>query len=197
MNIVTVKINGAEYNLKGDEREEYLHKVAGYVDKKISDVLKKNSRLSIGDASVLAALNIVDEKFKSDNHVEELKREVEDAKKGERVLQAQVDDLKKHIKNLEQFNAELQNKLESTKNGDYLREVEEDARRLRDELNILRETSNEYLLEKNKLKAENKDLKFQAQSSKYKIMDLQNKLIENQIDLVKIKKKDNPLLNVK
>lgn len=197
MNVVTVKINGSEYNLKGNEKEEYLHKVAGYVDKKIADILKKNKRLSIGDASVLAALNIVDEKFKGDEINEALKKEVEEAKKSERGLQAQVEDLKKHIKNLEEFNAELQNKLESTKNGDYLRQVEEEARRIRDELEILRETSKNHIREKNELKSENKELKFQIQSSKYKIMDLQNKLIENQIDLVKIKKKDNPLLNVK
>ena len=197
MNIVTVKINGSEYNLKGDEREEYLHKVAGYVDKKIADVLKKNKRLSLGDASVLAALNIVDEKFKGDENNQALKKEVEEAKKEEKGLQAQVEDLKKHIKNLEEFNTELQNKLESTKNGDYLKQVEEETRRIRDELEILRETSKSYLKEKNELKSENKELKFQVQSSKYKIMDLQNKLIENQIDLVKIKKKDNPLLNVK
>jgi cell division protein ZapA len=197
MNIVTVKINGSEYNLKGDEREEYLHKVAGYVDKKIADVLKKNNKLSIGDASVLAALNIVDEKFKSDNHNEDLKKEVEEAKKGEKGLQAQVDDLKKHIKNLEEFNAELQSKLESTKSGEYLNQIEEEARRMRDELDILKEASNNYIREKNELKSENKELKFQVQSSKYKMMDLQNRLIENQIDLVKIKKKENPLLNVK
>ncbi|MGY0372561.1 cell division protein ZapA [Clostridium sp. JNZ J1-5] len=197
MNIVTVKINGSEYNLKGDEKEEYLHKVAGYVDKKIADVLRKNNRLSISDASVLSALNIVDEKFKADDYIETLKGEVEEAKKAEKILQAQVEDLKRHIKNLEEYNAELQSKLESTKSGEYIKQVEEESKSLREELDILKETSKKYLKEKSDLKAENKELKFQVQSSKYKIMDLQNRLIENQIDLVKIKKKENPLLNLK
>lgn len=197
MNIVTVKINGSEYNLKGDEREEYLHKVAGYVDKKIADVLRKNNRLSISDASVLSALNIVDEKFKADDYNETLKKEVEEAKKAEEILQAQVEDLKRHIKNLEEYNAELQSKLESTKSGEYIKQVEEEGKSLREELDVLKETSKKYLKEKSDLKAENKELKFQVQSSKYKIMDLQNRLIENQIDLVKIKKKENPLLNLK
>ncbi|MEA4827118.1 MAG: cell division protein ZapA [Clostridium sp.] len=197
MNIVTVKINGSEYNLKGDEKEEYLHKVAGYVDKKIADVLRKNNRLSISDASVLSALNIVDEKFKADDYIETLKGEVEEAKKAEKILQAQVEDLKRHIKNLEEYNAELQSKLESTKSGEYIKQVEEESKSLREELDILKETSKKYLKEKSDLRAENKELKFQVQSSKYKIMDLQNRLIENQIDLVKIKKKENPLLNLK
>lgn len=197
MNIVTVKINGSEYNLKGEEREEYLHKVASYVDKRIIDMLKKNGRLSVSDASVLAALNIVDEKFKADDIIETLKKEVQQANKDENALQTQVNDLKRHINNLEEYNIELQNKLESTKSGEYIKEVEDENKALREELELLKETSKKYLKEKNDLKAENKELKFQMQSSKYKIMDLQNRLIENQIDLVKIKKKENPLLNVK
>ncbi|MFU0825696.1 cell division protein ZapA [Clostridium sp.] len=197
MNVVTVKINGSEYNLKGEEREEYLHKVAGYVDKKIAEILKKNSRLSISDASVLAAINIVDEKFKSDECCETFQKEVDEAKKAEKTLQTQIDDLKKHIKNLEEYNAELQDKLESSKSGEYIKQVEEENSALRDELEILRETIKKHLKEKSDLKSENKELKFQVQSSKYKIMDLQNRLIENQIDLAKIRKKENPLLNIK
>lgn len=197
MNKVTVKINGSEYNLKGEEKEEYLHKVAGYVDKKIVDILNMNSRLSISDASVLAAANVVDEMFKSEYKNDILNKELEEAKKSEKSLQIQVEDLKKHIKNLEEYNIELQNKLESSKSGEYLRQFEEENKRLNEELEILKESAKQYLKEKNQLKSENKDLKFQVQSSKYKIMDLQNRLIENQIDLVKIKKKENPLLNVK
>ena len=48
----------------------------------------------------------------------------------------------------------------------------------------------------NKLKAENKELKFQVQSAKYKIIDLQNRLIDNQIDLAKAKKKGSGEINV-
>ncbi len=197
MNKVTVKINGSEYNLKGEEKEEYLHKVAGYVDKKIVDILNMNNRLSISDASVLAAANVVDEMFKSEYRNELLNKELEEAKRSERSLQIQVEDLKKHIKNLEEYNTELQNKLENSKSGEYLKQFEEENKKLNEEMEILKESAKQYLKEKNQLKSENKDLKFQVQSSKYKIMDLQNRLIENQIDLVKIKKNENPLLNVK
>ncbi|MCY6370550.1 cell division protein ZapA [Clostridium ganghwense] len=197
MNRVTVKINGSEYNLVGEEREEYLHKVAGCVDKKILDILNKNKRLSISDASVLTAVNVVDEMLKCECKNELLNKELEEFKKSQKALQIQVEDLKKHIKNLEEYNAELQNKLENSKSGEYLKQYEEENKRLSEELELLRESAKQYLQEKNQLKSENKELKFQVQSSKYKIMDLQNRLIENQIDLVKIKKQENPLLNVK
>lgn len=197
MNIVTVKINGSEYNLKGDEREEYLHKVAGHVDKKIIEILNKNKKLSISDASVLAAINIVDEKFKVDEYCRELQNQVEDVKKSENVFKTQIQDLKKHINNLEEYNAELQAKLEGSKSGEYISQIEDENKGLRDEIEMLKEDIKKHLSSNDALRAENKDLKFQNQSSKYKIMDLQNRLIENQIDLVKIKKKENPLLNVK
>ena len=45
MNIVTIKINGIEYNLKGNEREEYLHMVGSYVDKKIKNIMSNNEKI--------------------------------------------------------------------------------------------------------------------------------------------------------
>ena len=65
MNIVTIKINGNEYNLKGDEREEYLHMVASYVDKKIKNIMGNNEKLSTSSAAILTALNLGDDMFKS------------------------------------------------------------------------------------------------------------------------------------
>mgnify|MGYP000945613319 FL=1 len=65
MNVVSVRINGVEYNLKGEEQEEYLLKAAGYVDKKIKAVMEKNCMLNTSSAAVLSALNIVDDLFKS------------------------------------------------------------------------------------------------------------------------------------
>ncbi|MBY6925451.1 cell division protein ZapA, partial [Clostridium botulinum] len=38
-----------------------------------------------------------------------------------------------------------------------------------------------------------KELKFQLQSSKYKVLDLEKKLMDSQLNLVKEKKKLNPL----
>lgn len=197
MNKVTVKINGSEYKLKGEEKEEYLHKVAGYVDKKIADILKMNGMLSISDASVLAAANVVDEMFKAEKKADDINKDLVEAKKVQQILKGQVEDLKKHIKNLEEYNSELQSKLDNSKNGEYLKEYEEENKKLNEEIDILKENVKQRIKDNNTLKSDNKELKFQVQSSKYKIMDLQNRLIENQIDLVKIKKQENPLLNVK
>ncbi len=42
MSIITVKINGMEYNLRGEENDEYLQMVAQYVDNKINSLMFKN-----------------------------------------------------------------------------------------------------------------------------------------------------------
>lgn len=65
MNIITVKINGMEYNLRGEENNEYLQMVAQYVDNKINSIMLKNAKLSCPDATILAAINLGDEVFKN------------------------------------------------------------------------------------------------------------------------------------
>nr|WP_278001134.1 cell division protein ZapA [Clostridium botulinum] len=81
MNIITVKINGVEYNLKGEEQEDYLHKVARYVDKKIADILDNNPKLSTSSASILTAINAVDDGLKKEEQIENLQLEIDKLKK--------------------------------------------------------------------------------------------------------------------
>lgn len=64
MNIITVKINGMEYNLRGEENNEYLQMVAQYIDNKINSLMIKNTKISRPDATILAAINLGDEVFK-------------------------------------------------------------------------------------------------------------------------------------
>ena len=60
----TVRINGQDYVLAGDEPEEYMHEVAIYVDKKMSEIHRKYDKLSTSMVAVLAAVNITDELLK-------------------------------------------------------------------------------------------------------------------------------------
>ena len=65
MATVTVRINGMEYNLKGKEDEAYLKQLASYVEEKLQEILNKNNKLSVSAASVLTAINLADDSFKS------------------------------------------------------------------------------------------------------------------------------------
>ena len=70
-----VRINGTEYVLKGYETEEYIHKVAIYVDKKMQKIAENNPKLSTSMISVLAALNLADEFIKLKEEHDKLKKQ--------------------------------------------------------------------------------------------------------------------------
>jgi cell division protein ZapA len=196
MNIVTVKINGVEYNLKGDEREEYLHKVAGYVDKKLKSIMSNNNKLSTSSAAVLTAVNAVDDLFKSDRAYSDLLSKVEKVEESERALMDQVDSLKKQLQHLENYNKELASKVKPRANEEEMKFKDEKINGLTEEIGIIQESAQKYMQENKKMKSDIKELKFQLQSAKYKIIDLQNRLLESQISLVKEKKFNSPLLKV-
>ena len=61
----TVRINGHDYVLAGEEPEEYMHEVAIYVDKKMSEIHRRYDKLSTSMVAVLAAVNIADELLKA------------------------------------------------------------------------------------------------------------------------------------
>ncbi len=71
-----VKINGIEYILKGYETEEYIHKVAICVDKKMQQIIENNPKLSTSMVSVLTALNLADELIKLREEHEKLKKQL-------------------------------------------------------------------------------------------------------------------------
>ena len=60
-NKTVVRIAGKEYTLLADLPEEYIHKVAIYVDKKMTEVARQRSNLSTAMIAVMAAINIADE----------------------------------------------------------------------------------------------------------------------------------------
>jgi cell division protein ZapA len=60
-NKTVVRIAGNEYTLLADLPEEYIHKVAIYVDKKMSEVTRQRGDLSTAMLAVMAAINIADE----------------------------------------------------------------------------------------------------------------------------------------
>lgn len=195
MNIVTVKINGVEYNLKGEEQEEYLHKVAGYVDKKVKNILENNSKLSTASAAILSAVNVVDDMFKKQNEYEKFLEKVEQIQKSQKSYQEEIESLKGQLKHMQEYNTELQLKLKNDSNTQCLQQKEEEINSIKKEMEVLQEVARKHMKENIELKSQNKEIKFQLQSAKYKLMDLQHKLIENQINLVKEKKQNNPLLS--
>ncbi|WP_434302607.1 cell division protein ZapA [Clostridium botulinum] len=189
MNIITVKINGVEYNLKGEEQENYLHKVARYVDKKIADILENNPKLSTSSASILTAINAIDEGLKKEEQIENLQLEIDKLKKVQHHQNLKVEE----IRNLLAEEKEKNKDLKAQDVDDSAKEYKEKLEKLQVQMELMEKTAKKYMEENNKIKIQNKELKFQLQSSKYKVLDLEKKLMDSQLTLAKEKKKLNPL----
>ncbi|MDV3426551.1 MAG: cell division protein ZapA [Bacillota bacterium] len=100
MNKVTVDIHGMEYNLKGEETEEYLIKLAKQVDGKIKKILSLNDKLSTASASILTAINATDEYFKAVKELEAVKAELSAAKDENYKSKEKIESLKNEGKDL-------------------------------------------------------------------------------------------------
>ncbi|AEG60698.1 cell division protein ZapA [Desulforamulus ruminis] len=61
---VEVEIYGEYYTLKGQEAPEYMMLVAQQVNKKMTEIGQRNSRLSLNKLAVLTAINLADELLK-------------------------------------------------------------------------------------------------------------------------------------
>ena len=74
-----VVIDGKVYTLSGSEGDEYLQKVAGYINGKITeyDTLEDYRHLPLNMKSTLIQLNIADDYFKAKAQVEKLERDLE------------------------------------------------------------------------------------------------------------------------
>lgn len=94
MKTVSVKINGLEYNLKGNEDEKYLLEVAGYVDSKIREIGANKKNLGSTSVAVLAAINIADQLHKCDQEVIELDKKRSSLEERHEVLKERIKELR-------------------------------------------------------------------------------------------------------
>ncbi len=199
MNKVTVRINGQEYTVKGDEQEEYLRKVGKEVNHLISSVMERNHQIDTSSASVLAALNAVDKFYKKEIEMESLKRDEGSVYKQAEGLKADIRLLEEALEKMQTENSALNDKISQFKNADEKDKLnkEREIKRLETELRLTQDSAKEYRDENENLSKMNKELKFELQSYKYKVLELQKKLFDSQLAQTKEKKERNPILKEK
>ena len=72
-----VNICGKEYTMAGFESEEYIHRVAIYVDRKMAELKGQYVNLNTNTLSVLTALNVADDLLKLQDQFDALIKEHE------------------------------------------------------------------------------------------------------------------------
>ncbi|MDR1616362.1 MAG: cell division protein ZapA [Syntrophomonadaceae bacterium] len=81
INRAEVKIFNEEYTVTGDENTEYIHMLAGYIDRRMKIIQQRNPNLSSSKIGVLLALNLADEINKLQDDYDEIVKDLEDARK--------------------------------------------------------------------------------------------------------------------
>jgi cell division protein ZapA len=102
-NKVYVRIAGKDYTLVGVESDEYIQKIAMYIDKKMIEIMKVNSKLSTSMAAVLTAINVADDYVKAHESEHHLKKELKH-------INEEVEKLKDENRRLSSENALLSGK---------------------------------------------------------------------------------------
>ena len=100
-NRVTVTVGGLKYTLLAVEDENYVHRVASYVN----DNLKETGRpggVSQMDCAVLTAINIADERFKEQEASVDLRRQIKDLMEENARLKTELSESKREIFKLQQ-----------------------------------------------------------------------------------------------
>ncbi len=105
-----VIIGGKVFTLSGYESEEYLQKVASYINNKITEYNKNESfkRLTLDMQNVLLQLNIADDYFKAKKQINILEEEIQKKEKELYNLkyeliasQIKLENTEKHVKKLQ------------------------------------------------------------------------------------------------
>lgn len=116
MNKVIVRIAGNEYTIEGDEKKDYILKVAAHVDEMMEKTMTGNPRLSTNMAAVLTAINIADQYFKENSKLSEIEgnlnqplKELKDVSATLGEMRAKIEEKDRTISNLE---AEVSNNME-------------------------------------------------------------------------------------
>ena len=207
MNIITVKINGMEYNLKGDENDEYLHMVAKYVDNRIQTLMSNNSKLTRPDATILAALNMGDELLKNKESYERLLENYKEITTDNKFFISELEKMKVSLEAFQSENVKLKEEIESSSkefNDEELEKARLEVEKANSEMDVMKEFVNETKKENErltalnkKLAARNRELTSSLCDKTRNIQELSKELSSRNNELIKERLKRNSLLNIK
>ena len=100
-NRVTVTVGGLKYTLLSTEGEDYVHRVADYVNNKLRETLGQGG-ISQMDSAILTAINIADDRFKEQDASENLRRQIKELLEENSKLKLELSEAKREIFKLQQ-----------------------------------------------------------------------------------------------
>lgn len=161
---VTVTIQGDQYIVKGNNSQEYVNKIAEYVDNIMEELSKSNTLMNKTMVAVLCALNLTDQLCKVKENV------------------VQLEDKLVEVENTPELKKELEN---AKDNAEFHLEKCKELQRRLTEVNMDLDRYQEKL---ETYKSKIKQNRIELDAAKQTISDLQNQIFDNQIDIAKMRK---------
>lgn len=191
MSIITVKINGMEYNLRGEENDEYLQMVAQYVDNKINSLMFKNSKISRPDATILAAINLGDEVFKNKEACERANENYKMIAKEQKNLISEVEGLKRDLQAAKKENEELR-KVNTSDKDEEIGKLKDEVIYLKEQLELmdqfvqeLKKDNKKQMTFNKKLLSENNNLRYDQIARVRQLEKLSHEIEDKNLQLMK------------
>lgn len=184
---VIVNINSQDYTVVSVESEDYIKKIARYVDENIKEILEKNPKLSNTMASVLAAFNIADRYYEKSEKLDEIKENVLEPLKELEMMKSKLKEYEER-ENLFKKEYELKERSMKQESDKRIETLASENEKMKAEIEELKRELDQ-ILKKNKkfesaIEVKDKDLA----SNQNIINDLQNKIFEYNMELMQVKK---------
>lgn len=114
MNDTEVLIDGRKYTLSGVESDEYMQKIASYINRKLAEFKKRDSykHMDMGLRNTLLAINIADDYYKAKKKAQEYKSEGELKDKQVLHMKHEIIGLQEKIKDYKAEKGKLESSLE-------------------------------------------------------------------------------------
>jgi len=180
-----------EYNLRGEENDEYLQMVAQYVDNKINSLMFKNSKISRPDATILAAINLGDEVFKNKEVCERANENYKMISKEQKNLISEVEGLKRDLQAAKKENEDLR-KVSTTDKDEEIGKLKDEVTYLKEQLELmdqvvqeLKKDNNKQMTFNKKLLSENNNLRYQQIARVRQLEQLSHEIEDKNLKLMK------------
>ncbi|MCL1803208.1 MAG: cell division protein ZapA [Eubacteriaceae bacterium] len=161
---ISISILDTDYQILTDDSESRVNEIAGFVDKKIRQTKAAAPHMTNLSAAILAALNLSEELFKA---------------KDEAVLLRERED---DLQALFSYKDKLKTVMQQLSENDSL------AAGQQQKIDKLQTENNELIIMLNEYKEKYNSVRAENEINKRSVSELENKLLENQIELVKARK---------
>lgn len=129
-NRTIVRIAGREYSLVSNDTDEYMQKVAIYVNRKMAETHKNNNKLSTMMIAVLASLNITDELLRCKDELQNQQEVLRKCNDELNTLKNELDKKKNETETIKKHNEEI--KLELARKEAEIQTIRNDIMTNRD-----------------------------------------------------------------